>query len=92
MNFGWMAWTLPSAVFFIAVAAALAVLTVAELVWPSRARQGLLPLATTRGDRFFISLLGAAFIHVLWLALADAALWWATLISLAVALVVMRWG
>ena len=26
-------------------------------------------MATTRGDRFFISLLGAAFIHLLWLGL-----------------------
>lgn len=26
-------------------------------------------MATTRGDRFFVSLLGAAFIHLLWLGL-----------------------
>ncbi len=87
-----MAWTLPSAVFFVAVAAAIVVMTVAELRWPTRARRGFLPLLTTRGDRFFISLLGAAFIHVLWLALAGAALWWASMISLGAAIVLMRWG
>ena len=71
MNLGWMAWTLPSAMFFVAVAAALAILTFAELRWPTRARRGFLPLVTTRGDRFFISLLAGAFIHVLWLAVTD---------------------
>ena len=92
MNFGWMAWTLPSAVFFVALAAALVVMTVAELVWPTRARRGFLPLVTTRGDRFFVSLLSAAFVHVLWLAVADVTLWWASLISVAVGIVLMRWG
>ena len=87
-----MAWTLPSAAFFVAVAAALIVLTVVELVWPTHARRGFLPLVTTRGDRFFISLLGAAFIHVIWLALADGAVWWATAISAAMAVALMRWG
>ena len=87
-----MAWTLPSAVFFVAVAAAIVVMTVAELRWPTRARRGFLPLLTTRGDRFFISLLGAAFIHILWLALAGSALWWASMISLGAAIVLMRWG
>ena len=92
MNLGWMAWTVPSAVFFATVAAVLLVMTVAELVWPTRPSRGFLPLVTTRGDRFFISLLCAAFIHVLWLALADAGLWWATLASLAVGFALMRWG
>jgi predicted small integral membrane protein len=92
MNLGWMAWTLPGAIFFTAVAVALAVLTVAELVWPTRARRGFLPLVTTRGDRFFVSLLSAAFIHVLWLATTDVTVWWASLISLAAAVVLMRWG
>ena len=92
MDLGWMAWTLPGAIFFTAVAVALVVLTVAELVWPTRARRGFLPLVTTRGDRFFVSLLSAAFIHVLWLAMTDVAVWWASLISLAAAVVLMRWG
>ncbi len=92
MNLEWMAWTLPSALFFIAVGIAIAVLTVAELAWPTRPRRGLLPLVTTRGDRFFISLLVTAFIHVLWLALTDASVWWASLISVTVAAPLLRWG
>ena len=49
-------------------------------------------MATTRGDRFFISLLSAAFIHLGWLALASGPLWIASMLSLAWALILMRWG
>ena len=65
----WMAWTLPTAIFFTVIATALVVLIVLELERPTSMSRGWLPMATTRGDRFFISLLGAAFIHLLWLGL-----------------------
>jgi predicted small integral membrane protein len=79
-------------VFFVAVAAALLALTWLELRYPTRLRRGWLPIATTRGDRFFISLLGAAFIHVLWLAVTDAPVPGASIISLIVGAGLMRWG
>jgi predicted small integral membrane protein len=88
----WMAWTWPTAAFFLCVAFALAVLTVLELKAPTVQRRGWLPLATTRGDRFFISLLAAAFVHVLWLAFLDAPLFWATGLSVLLAAGLMRWG
>ena len=34
---------------------------------PTIERRGFLPMATTRGDRLFIGLLGAAWIHLGWL-------------------------
>lgn len=52
----------------------------------------LLPLTTTRGDRLFISLVGAAYIHLGWLAFTDAALWIGSIIALVWLIVVMRWG
>ena len=55
----WMAWTAPTAAFFIGIGLALSALTLFELRWPSHKRRGFLPLATTRGDRFFIGLLSA---------------------------------
>lgn len=88
----WMAWTWPTALFFAAVAIALAVLTVLELRYPTRLRRGLLPLVTTRGDRFFISLLAAAFIHVVWLAAVDLPVAGASALALAVGAGLMRWG
>ena len=79
----WMAWTLPTAVFFAAIASALSVLIALELKQPTLTSRGWLPMATTRGDRFFISLLGAAFIHLLWLGLTP----WSVLYGSGLALV-----
>ena len=54
-------------------------------------RVGVLRIATTRGDRLFISLLGAAFIHLAWLGLfGPDQLWWAFGLSLVYAAGVFR--
>ena len=79
----WMGWTLPTALFFAAIASALLVLIALELKRPTLISRGWLPMATTRGDRFFISLLGAAFIHLLWLGLTP----WSVLYGSGLALV-----
>lgn len=88
----WMAWTWPTAAFFLCIALALAVLTALELKVPTAQRRGWLPLATTRGDRFFISLLVAAFVHVSWLAFFDLPVYWATGLSVVIGAGLMRWG
>ncbi len=88
----WMAWTLPTALFFGFIGLSLVVLTLMELRWPTVPARGWLPMVTTRGDRFFISLLLAAWIHLLWLALSDWPLAMATLLSALAAIVTLRWG
>ena len=88
----WMAWTWPTAVFFISIAASLLAMTVAELKFPTRGRRGFLPLVTTRGDRFFISLLAAAYIHLFWLGLTALPLAPASLLAFIIAVFIMRWG
>ena len=88
----WMAWTWPTALLFAGIAAALAVMTLLELRWPTVERRGWLPIPTTRGDRFFISLLGSAFIHILWLAATDLPVAVASLLSLAYAALTMSKG
>ena len=88
----WMAWTLPTALFFVTIVMALVVMTLLELRYPTLQRQGFLPLSTTRGDRFFISLLSAAFIHLLFLGLLPGAVLWASAVSAAWAVLVLRWG
>lgn len=87
-----MYWTQPTAIFFTAIAAMLAVMTVLQLVWPTRERRGFLPMATTRGDRLFVGLLGSAWIHLGWLALTVLPLWIASAVAVLWFLVVMRWG
>jgi len=89
---GWMAWTAPTAVFFAVIIGLLVVLLIWELVSPNVERRGFLPMPTTRGDRFFIGLLAAAFIHVAWLGLTAATPWWALGISAVVMAVIGRWG
>ncbi len=92
MDLTWMAWTLPSAMFFAAIGVMLSSLTVWELVSPTRKRQGLLPIATTRGDRVFISLLTAAFVHIAWLATTDSSPIGASALSFLFAIAIVRWG
>jgi predicted small integral membrane protein len=47
-------------------------------------------MVTTRGDRLFISLLLAAYIHLAWLAWTRMPLWGATVAALIVAVLVFR--
>ena len=88
----WMAWTVPTAVFFGTIALILAGMTVWQVVSPGAERHGFLPIPTTRGDRLFIGLLGSAFIHLGWIGLVDGSLWWALGIAIAFLVAVMRWG
>jgi predicted small integral membrane protein len=88
---GWMAWTWQTALFFGVIAALLVWMTVLELRSPGGApRRGILGLTTTRGDRLFISLLAAGYIHLLWLAFFGTPLWGASALALALAYVVFR--
>ena len=90
-DLSWMAWTWQTAAFFVGIALLIGAMAVWEWASPGGApRRGLLRLDTTRGDRLFVSLLGSAFIHLGWLGLTDAPLWWASLISLGYAVIVFR--
>lgn len=91
MTLEWMAWTMPTAIFFGCIAALLAGMTAWQLAAPSLPRVGVLRIATTRGDRLFVSLLGSAFIHLGWLHFVGPDLWWALGVSFLFALVVFRW-
>jgi predicted small integral membrane protein len=70
----------------------LAGMTVWGVLQPTMPRRGLLPMRTTRGDRLFIGLLAAAYLHLAWLAFTEDMLWIASALSLALLAVVMRWG
>jgi predicted small integral membrane protein len=101
--FEWMAWTLPVAVFFIGIVLMLVGMTVWELKSPTTLRRGFLPLATTRGDRLFIGLLGAAYLNLMFVGLsgklgallglqADPSIWISFVISVGWLVLVMRKG
>ena len=104
-NVAWMAWTLPTAIFFVLLALTLGTMTWLAVAYPEAERIGLLRIPTTRGDRLFISLVMAAVIHLMWIGLVGtdtvavlpigegveiSSLWLATLISLASAVAIFR--
>ncbi|MGC3996480.1 MAG: DUF2160 domain-containing protein [Anaeromyxobacter sp.] len=89
---GWMAWTWQTAAFFAFIGLLLALMMVWEWRRPGGApRRGVLRIVTTRGDRLFISLLSAAYLHIGWLALTSVTLWGATAASAVLAVLVFRY-
>ena len=92
MGLSWMAWTWPTAAFFVFVALCLGVMVFWEWRRPGGApRRGVLGLDTTRGDRLFITLLGSAFIFLGWLGFLGTPLWGALAVSLVYGFAVFRW-
>jgi predicted small integral membrane protein len=104
-NIAWMAWTVPTAIFFALLVTTLAVMTWLAVAYPEAERVGILRIPTTRGDRLFISLIMTAVIHLLWIGLVGtdtiatipvgegievSSLWLATAISLVLAVAIFR--
>ena len=88
----WMAWTTPTAIFFVAIFSVIGYMTFQDVRSPSVARKGFLPIETTRGDRLYIGLIISAFICLLWLGLSDMNLWGAAGVCLVWLALIMRWG
>ena len=90
----WMAWTWQTAAFFGFILLCLLTLSGWEYLKPGGDPRspGALGINTTRGDRLFISLLTAAYVHLAWLGLVSAPLWGATLIAIILALAIFRWA
>ncbi|MBL1421795.1 MAG: DUF2160 domain-containing protein [Alphaproteobacteria bacterium] len=91
MNLSWMAWTWPTAGFFIFIALALITMTVWGIKAPQAPRVGILRIETTPGDRLFISLLGSAFICLAWLGMFGSPVYGALIVCCIYALGVFRW-
>jgi predicted small integral membrane protein len=105
-SIAWMAWTLPTAIFFVLLALTLSVMTWLSATYPEAERVGILRIPTTRGDRLFVSLILAAVIHLLWIGLVGtdgiaklplgeegfelSSLWLATGISFVMAVIIFR--
>src|SRR4030081_1678420 len=104
-NIAWMAWTLPTAIFFVLLACTLATMTWLAVAYPEAERVGILHIPTTRGDRLFISLIMTAAIHLLWIGFVGtdpiatipigegieiSSLWLASVIFLFFVLVIFR--
>ena len=104
-NIAWMAWTLPTAIFFVMLSLTLGVMTWLAVAYPEAERVGILRIPTTRGDRLFISLVLTAVIHFVWIGFVGtdtiatlpigegvelSSLWLASVISLVSAVAIFR--
>ncbi|WP_298334583.1 DUF2160 domain-containing protein [uncultured Erythrobacter sp.] len=87
----WIAWTLPTALFFASIASALAVMSLLAIKRPSTPRVGALGIETARGDRLFLTLLGSAFINLAWIGFTDLPQYFALGICAVFAFCVFRW-
>jgi predicted small integral membrane protein len=88
----WMYWTPEVAIFFGCIALMLAGMTAWEIRSPTVERKGLLPIATTRGDRLFIGLLTAAYINLAWVgATAENTSSWPGFAASVVVLLLIMW-
>ena len=104
MNFSWMAWTLPTALFFLTIFTLLIGMAVWEYFSPGgNPRIGILRFETTRGDRLFIGLLSAAYVNLIfvgisgklvqWFSLeAEPSVWISFVLSMALLALIMRKG
>jgi predicted small integral membrane protein len=80
----WMAWTWPTAFFFIFIFGCIGVMGILEAIYPGgQPRHGIFGIETTRGDRLFLTLLGSAFIFLGWLGLMGTPLWGCLAIAIA---------
>jgi predicted small integral membrane protein len=81
--FLWMAWTWETAAFFSFIIVMLIVLTLLAVYRPETPRLGILRFPTTRGDRFFVTMIGSAFIFIVWLRFGGGDLLYPLVLSIA---------
>src|SRR3981081_3682281 len=104
-SIAWMAWTLPTAIFFVLLSMTLAVMTWLAVAYPEAQRVGILRIPTTRRDRLVIALIMTAVFHLLWIGFVGtdpiatipvgegieiSSLWLATAISFVSAVAIFR--
>ena len=88
----WMAWTWPTAAFFGFIATCLCILTLLAIYRPEVPRIGILRFPTTRGDRLFVSLIGSAYIFILWMKFGGGALWYPLAMAVAFAIAMFAYA
>jgi predicted small integral membrane protein len=92
VDLSWMAWTGPTAAFFLFILSCLVGMGIWEKYSPGgNPRRGILKLDTTRGDRLFITLVGSAFIFMAWLWAFSTPLWGGLIISIVWGFFVFKW-
>ena len=91
IDLSWMAWTVPTAIFFVVIFSLIATMGIWERFAPGGGpRVGLLGIETTRGDRLFLSLLVSAFATLIYLSIMGPPLWGALAVNAVIFVLVFR--
>lgn len=88
----WMAWTWQTAAFFGTVVTILILLTLLAIFRPEIPRKGILGFPTTRGDRFFVTMIGSAFIFIFWMRFGGGLLWYPAAASVLYGIAMFRFA
>jgi predicted small integral membrane protein len=89
----WMHWTWQSGLAFLLLAGLLIGLAVLDRYRPGYSRKGFLPMATTRGDRVFLSIVTLVGLLLLQLKfLPEISSWWVLACGAGCAAVIMPRG
>lgn len=92
-TFGWMYWTLPSALFMVGVFGSIIFLSILGVHRPNVDRKGFLPIETGRGDRLFIAVYSSIVFFLFWLGIfGDNFLVVAAIILVLWFFSVFKWG
>ena len=91
-NIAWMAWTLPTAIFFVLLATTLVVMTWLAAAYPEAERVGILRIPTTRGDRLFVSLVGSAYIFIAYMRFGGETLWYPLIAAILFGIAMFRFA
>jgi predicted small integral membrane protein len=91
--FDWMHWTWQSGLAFILLAGLLIGLAILDQFRPGYSRKGFLPMATTRGDRVFLSIVTLVALLLLQLKfLPEASSWWVLACGAVTSAAIMQRG
>jgi predicted small integral membrane protein len=89
----WMAWTWATAGFFAVIALLLVIMTLLAVYRPETPKRGILGFPSTRGDRLFVSLVGTAFIFILWIRITGGDnLWYPVAIAVLYSAAMFRFA
>ena len=91
-HIAWMAWTWQTLLFFGTILGLLVLMTVLAAVRPELPHAGILRFATTRSDRLFVSMLGAAFVFLFFIRFGGENFLYPSIASLVLAAILFRFA
>ena len=93
MDLSWMYWTKPTAAFFVGLVIALSLMTIWDIRSPSTKWKGFLPVAFSRGERFFLSVVIFFAVLLVWVAfLTNVSIVYALPVAALFIFIVVRYG